>query len=83
MVNAREDNALDVWLRFADTGYAVDESDDPDDYVEAEANTFPDGDRFRVDWYLDAVGLVKSVYFDTYNDAVTWLALEGFEDFTA
>lgn len=66
-------DALDVWFRFA--------SDD-DEETEAEANTYPDGDRFRVEWYLTAVGLVTSRDFDTHADARLWLTAQGFHDFT-
>jgi hypothetical protein len=69
------DGYLDVWLRLAE---------DPDDVAEAEANTREDEDgSFYVDWYLNSVGLVKSVRFDTYQEARDWLESEGFEDFTA
>lgn len=71
MSNAPQ-NALDVWLRFNGS----------DEESEAEANTYPDGDRYRVDWYLTAVGLVTSVWFDTYAESQAWLENQGFEDFT-
>jgi hypothetical protein len=64
---------LDVWLRIPDG----------EEESEAEANTFRDGDRYRVEWYLTAVGLVKSVEFTTYNEARAWLEQEGFQDFTS
>lgn len=66
-------DALDVWLKF----------DGDDEDAVAEANTFPDGDGYRVDWYLTAVGLVRSVQFDTLEAARAWLTAEGFADFTA
>lgn len=64
---------LDVWLRIPKG----------EEESEAEANTFRDGDRFRVDWYLTSVGLIKSRMFDSYADAETWLTAEGFADFTS
>jgi hypothetical protein len=66
--------ALDVWLRF-------DPADDEE--AEAEANVFPDGDGFRADWYLTAVGQVTSRPFPTHEAARSWLASEGFQDFTS
>jgi hypothetical protein len=67
--------ALDVWLRFAE---------DDDEEAEAEANTFATEDgRFRVEWYLTSVGLVKGVGFDTLAEAHAWLTREGFQDFSS
>lgn len=73
-VNGREDEALDVWLRFTED----------DDYAEAEANTFYDAENevYRVEWYLNAVGLVKEVEFPTYEAATAWLTEQGFDDYT-
>jgi hypothetical protein len=68
--------AIDVWLRFENP-------DDADDEPVAEANTFHELNRFRVDWYLTSVGQVTSVYFDTYAEAEAWLTQEGFLDFTS
>lgn len=68
-----ESEPLDVWLRIPDD---AEES-------EAEANTFTDGDQFRVEWYLTSVGLVKSRTFDTYAGACEWLRDEGFQDFSS
>lgn len=64
---------LDVWLRIPD---GSEES-------EAEANTYHTETGYRVDWYLTAVGLVKSVPFDTLADAYTWLEREGFTNYTS
>lgn len=70
-----DEKALDVWLRF---------EDDDDEEAEAEANTYAtEAGRFRVDWYLTSVGLVKSVEFDTLAAAYAWLEREGFRDFSA
>lgn len=65
---------LDVWLRFipADS-----------EESEAEANTYEDDGVFRVEWYLTAVGLVKTRTFTTYEQATAWLTAEGFEDYTS
>lgn len=66
--------ALDVWLRFAD---------DDDEETEAEANTFDDDGRYRVEWYLTSVGLVTARTFPTYEAAAAWLTAEGFQDYTS
>lgn len=68
-----ENAPLDVWLRIPDG----------EDESEAEANTFADGEWFRVDWYLTAVGLVKSRSFPTHDAARSWLEAEGFQDYTS
>ena len=75
--------ALDTWLRIADDDDHDDFEPLPNGTYPAEANTFPDGERFRVDWYLTAVGLVTSVYFPTLADAHAWLAACGFEDYSS
>jgi hypothetical protein len=67
-----EQLAIDVWLR-----HIGDEEE-----AEAEANTYRDGDGFRVEWYLNSVGLVTEVQFATYEAARDWLTAEGFQDFT-
>lgn len=73
-VNRDAETALDVWLRF----------DSPEDEeAEAEANTFRDGDLYRVEWYLTAVGLVTARSFTTYEAAAAWLTTEGFQDFNS
>jgi hypothetical protein len=64
---------IDVWLRIPDG----------EEEAEAEANTYLTDDGYRVEWYLTAVGLVKSVDFDTLADAYDWLEREGFADFSA
>jgi hypothetical protein len=72
--HALADEPLDVWLRHIDD----------EEEAEAEANTFRVDDyRYRVDWYLNSVGLVTSVEFATYNEARAWLEQEGFQDFTS
>lgn len=65
---------LDVWLKF-------DHEDDEE--ATHEANTFKDEAGYRVEWYLNSVGLVKSVYFDTLAEAHAWYEREGFQDFTS
>jgi hypothetical protein len=65
--------ALDVWLRIPDG----------EEESEAEANTFADDGRFTVEWYLTAVGLIKSRTFDTHAEAREWLKAEGFEDYSS
>ena len=77
------DIALDVWLRLSDDEDHDDFSPLPDGRYPAEANTYIDGDGCRVEWYLTAVGLVTSVWFDTLPEAYAWLSSEGFQDFTS
>lgn len=79
---ADPNGALDVWLQF-ETQY-----DDAtgDDYEEAraEANTYRNEDgSYRIEWYLNAVGLVTREYFDTYEEATAWYEREGFQDFSS
>lgn len=67
------DSPIDVWLRF---------DNDSDEEAVAEANTFKTEFGFRVDWYLNSVGLVQSVEFTDYDEAVSWLENQGFQDFS-
>lgn len=78
-------NALDVWLRIPPCEHELTPAPcDCDDEAEAEANTYlTDDNRFRVDWSLTAVGLIKSREFDTYREASQWLTGEGFADYTS
>lgn len=70
--------AIDVWLKFAEP-----DPDDEDDYPTHEANTYrlEDG-TYRIEWYLDAVGQVTGVHFDTLEEAHAWYEDEGFFDFS-
>lgn len=68
----QEKNYVDVWLRIPD-GH---------EEAEAEANVRVTETGYAVDWYLTAVGLVKTVEFDTLADAYDWLEREGFANFT-
>jgi hypothetical protein len=72
---------IDVWLRTANED--DDFSPDENGYYNAEANTYLTEHGYRVEWYLSAVGLVKSVEFDTLADAYDWLEAEGFENYTS
>lgn len=72
---------IDVWIRTSNED--DDFSPGEDGYYNAEANTYLTELGYRVDWYLSAVGLVKSVEFDTLADAYDWLEAEGFEDYTS
>ena len=74
---------IDVWLRVSDDDDHSDFDPLPDGSYPAEANTYETEDGYRVDWYLTAVGLVKSVHFNTLAGAYDWLRREGFEDFTS
>ena len=66
---------LDVWLAF----------DDPnDEEASHEANTYrTEEDRYRVEWYNTAVGLVFSREFATYDGAAEWLTDRGYQDFSS
>ena len=70
--NAPE-NYLDVWLQF---------DGDDDDEARAEANTRLTDTGYAIDWYLNDVGLVTTVEFDTLADAYDWYERENFQDFT-
>ncbi len=81
-----ERKPLDVRLRFdpPTCNHATIECFCEDDIAEAEANTFETSDgRFCVEWYLNAVGLVTRVWFDTYAEATEWLEGQGFSDFSS
>lgn len=71
---------IDVWLKFDPA--LTDGDDDP--LATHEANTYrnPDG-SYRVEWYLNAVGLVTVVNFATLADAHTWYERENFQDFSS
>lgn len=76
------DTAIDVWLRVSDDEDHSDFEALPDGRWPAEANTYPDGRGYRVEWYLTAVGLVTSVWFPSLPEAYQWLEAEGFEDYS-
>lgn len=65
---------LDVWLQFESGA---------DEEARAEANTFQVGSGYEVHWYLNAVGLVTRVAFDTLEEAHAWYEREGFQDFSS
>lgn len=73
MTHTYSGGPIDVWLRIP----AGEEES------EAEANTYMTETGYRVDWYLTAVGLVKSVHFDTLADAYDFLEREGFEAYSS
>lgn len=82
MAQIRDDNEpIDVWLKF--DAFWDEDYDPEEDAASHESNTFQDGDGYRVEWYLNAVGQVTKVYFDTYEDAVAWHMREGFEDYSS
>lgn len=65
---------VDVWFKM---------SDDPEEELaEYEANTYRDGDGFVIEWYHNDVGLVTSVYCNTYTAVTNWYLTNGYEDFT-
>lgn len=65
---------IDVWLKF---------ESETDEEPTHEANTFKTESGYRIEWYLDSVGLVTSVKFDTLGEAYAWYEREGFQNFTA
>lgn len=67
-------NPIDVWFKFE-----TDTCEEPTH----EANTFKTAEGYRVEWYLNAVGQVTNVDFDTLEDAHAWYEREGFQDFSA
>lgn len=67
-------NPIDVWLKF---------DNEIDEETIAEANTYKDGDLFRVEWYLSAVGLVTTETFATLDEAHAWYERNGFTDYTS
>ena len=68
-----EQSIGDVWFRL----YKDDEA------AEYEANTFFDGERYRIEWYHNAVGLVTNEYFDTLEQAHDWYEDNGYEDYSS
>lgn len=73
---------LDVWLKF-DQELASD-FDLDDELATHEANTYVNDDgSYRIEWYLNSVGLVTRVHFDTLAQAYAWYDLEGFQNFTS
>jgi len=76
-----EAEALDVWLKFDE---AMAEANDLDtDTATHEANTYISDTGYRIEWYLNSVGLVKTVEFATIEEAHAWYAAEGFQDFSS
>ena len=76
-----ENEYIDLWLRHA---YENDDfTPDEDGYCSAVAKTRLTDTGYAVEWYLNAVGLVKTVEFDTLADAYDWLEAERFENYTA
>jgi len=65
----------DVWLKL--------DPADEDDMATHEANTYRTETGYMVKWYLNAVGLVTRVEFDTLEDAHAWYEREGFQDFSS
>lgn len=83
---------LDVWLRFNNPNDHEDEHIEEDagascpicEEANAEANTYRNEDgSYRIEWYLNAVGLVTREYFDTYEECTAWYEREGFQDFSS
>ena len=79
--HAASTKPMDGWLQF-ETLYD-DATGDGYEEARAEANTFREDGQFRIDWYLNSVGMVKSVYFNTYEEATAWYEREGFQDFSS
>jgi hypothetical protein len=87
MYTEHEPQPIDVWLRFftGDEVCPIFGTTADDDEAEAFANTYAeeDGNGYRVEWYLNSVGLVKSVSFSSLTAAYSWLTAEGFEDYSS
>ncbi len=65
---------LDVWMKF-DT--------DTDEIPTYEANTFQEGSAMWIEWYHNDVGQVTAVPVSNYEEAESWYARNGFQDFSA
>ena len=82
---------IDVWLRFSPIADHEEDHVEEDqgalcpicEEAEAEANTRLTDTGYAVDWYLNAVGLVSTVEFDTLSEAYDWYEDNGYQDFTA
>ena len=66
MSNNAPENYIDVWLQF----------EGEDDEARAEANTRMTQTGYAIDWYLNSVGQVTTVEFDTLADAYDWYERE-------
>lgn len=65
---------IDVWFKF---------DSDEDEECTHEANTYQTENGYVVEWYLNSVGLVSRVEFDTLDEAHAWYEREGFQDFSS
>lgn len=73
-ITQSELNPIDVWLKF---------DAESDETPSHEANTFLDGERFRVEWYHVDVGQVTKIYCDTYEEVRTLLEEHlGYREFS-
>lgn len=75
-----EEQPIDVWVRESNPD--SDFEPGPDGCCNAEANTYKTEDGYRVEWHLNAVGLITSVEFATLADAYDWLERNRFENLT-
>lgn len=80
--NNAPEGYIDVWLKF-DTNPGDPDWDEDDDLATHEANTRMTDTGYAIDWYLNSVGLVTTVEFDTLTDAYDWYEANGYQDFTA
>lgn len=74
MMSIKYGEALDVWL-------LIEEGEEEE--ATCEANTYLTEYGYAVEWYLNSVGLVTTVHFDTLAEAHNWYETNGYEDYTA
>lgn len=79
--------SLDVWFKFDHEDVeCIDLGNGECDYCEEashEANTYKTETGYRIEWYLNSVGLVTGVEFDTLAEAHAWYEKEEFIDFSS
>lgn len=73
--------AIDVWLKF-DTETPLLHNEEEECTHEANTYRLKDG-TYRIEWYLNAVGLVTPVHFQTLEEAHAWYERAGFIDFSS
>lgn len=80
-------NPIDVWLAFDHSGEECTDAGNGEcvhcEEASHEANTYLTKTGYRIEWYLNSVGLVTDVEFDTLSDAYDWYERNGFSDFSS
>lgn len=65
---------MQIWLKF----------DAPDDEEASHAaNIITENGEVRIEWWNEAVGLVRTVQASSVRNAERWLTDRGYIDFTA